>query len=106
MVSNMVADALKAHCFQEPIEQHRRVVSANGGANAALGKVAGEVVNQSWFAGDPGWYGFVADALFVAGASRGPADLLQTFLGGPLTVEPLLADLGQAAEAPVTLRPG
>ena len=43
--------------------------------------------------GDPGWYRFVADALFAPGASRPPADLLETFLGGPLTAEPLLADL-------------
>ena len=50
-------------------------------------------VRGPWFEGDPGWYRFVADALFVPGASRPPADLLETFLGGPLTAEPLLADL-------------
>ena len=49
-----------------------------------------------WFEGDPGWYGFVSDALFVAGASRAPADLLAAFLGGPLTADPLLADIGRA----------
>jgi len=49
-----------------------------------------------WFAGDPGWYAFVAEALFAAGASRAPAELLGTFLGGPLTAEPLLADLRRA----------
>ncbi len=42
-------------------------------------------VRGPWFEGDPGWYRFVADALFVPGASRPPADLLETFLGGPLT---------------------
>ncbi len=46
-----------------------------------------------WFAGDPGWYAFLSEALFAAGASRPPADLLGAFLGGPLTAEPLLADL-------------
>jgi hypothetical protein len=46
-----------------------------------------------WFEGDSGWYGFVSDALFEAGASRPPADLLASLLGGPLTVDPLLADL-------------
>ena len=46
-----------------------------------------------WFEGDPGWYGFMSEALFKAGASRTPADLLESFLGGPLTAEPLLADL-------------
>jgi hypothetical protein len=50
-------------------------------------------VRGPWFEGDPGWYRFVADALFVPGASRTPAELLETFLGGPLTAEPLLADL-------------
>ncbi len=49
-----------------------------------------------WFAGDPGWYRFVADALFVPGASRSPADLLESFLGEPLTADPLLADLRRA----------
>lgn len=53
-------------------------------------------VRGPWWDGDPGWYRFVADGLFVAGASRPPADLLGAFLGGPLTVEPLLADLRRA----------
>ena len=53
-------------------------------------------VRGPWWDGDPGWYRFVADAQFVAGASRTPADLLGTFLGGPLTAEPLLADLRRA----------
>jgi oligoendopeptidase F len=52
-------------------------------------------VRGPWWEGDPGWYRFVADALLAAGASRTPADLLETFLGGPLTAEPLLADLRQ-----------
>jgi hypothetical protein len=50
-------------------------------------------VRGPWFAGDPGWYEYVADALFVAGASRTPAELLGDVLGRPLTAEPLLADL-------------
>ena len=48
-----------------------------------------------WYEGDPGWYGFVSDALFVAGASRTPSELLGAFLGGPLTADPLLADMGR-----------
>ena len=43
--------------------------------------------------GDPGWYAFMSERLFAAGASRSPADLLEAFLGEPLTAEPLLADL-------------
>jgi hypothetical protein len=50
-------------------------------------------VRGPWFEGDPGWYRFIADGLFVPGASRPPATLLETFLGGPLTAEPLLAGL-------------
>jgi len=49
-----------------------------------------------WFEGDPGWYRFVSEALFVAGASQTPAELLRTFLGGPLTAEPLLADMARS----------
>jgi hypothetical protein len=55
-------------------------------------------VRGPWWEGDPGWYGFVADALLVAGASRTPADLLESFLGGPLTADPLLADLGRTSQ--------
>ena len=50
-----------------------------------------------WFEGDPGWYRFVGDALFVAGASRTPSELLEAFLGARLSAGPLLADLGQAS---------
>jgi hypothetical protein len=55
-------------------------------------------VRGPWWVGDPGWYGFVADALLGAGASRTPADLLRDFLGGPLTIEPLQADLRQTRQ--------
>ena len=37
-------------------------------------------------------------ALFEMGSERDPADLLRDFLGGPVTAEPLLADLRRAAE--------
>ena len=50
-------------------------------------------VRGPWWAGDPGWYRFMADTLFVPGASRSPAELLEAFLGGPLTATPLLVDL-------------
>jgi hypothetical protein len=46
-----------------------------------------------WWHGDDGWFVFLADALFAAGASRPPAELLEAFLGRPVTAEPLLADL-------------
>jgi hypothetical protein len=53
-------------------------------------------VRGPWWTGDPGWYRFVADALFVPGSSRPPAALLESFLGRPLSGEPLLADLRRA----------
>ncbi len=50
-------------------------------------------IRGAWFAGDPGWYRFVADGLFAAGGSTPPADLLAAFLGRTLTEDPLLDDL-------------
>jgi hypothetical protein len=49
-----------------------------------------------WSTGDPGWYAFVAQRLLRFGGERPPAALIADLLGGPLTVEPLLADLGRA----------
>jgi oligoendopeptidase F len=69
-------------------------------ANYALAAIVAAAVRQRvlevrgpWFEGDPGWYWFMSETLFKAGASRTPADLLESFLGGPLAAEPLLADL-------------
>jgi hypothetical protein len=69
-------------------------------ANYALSAIMAAAVRAriaelrgAWFEGDPGWYPFVAEALFTPGASRPPADLLGTFLDGPLTADALLADL-------------
>ena len=50
-------------------------------------------VRGPWFAGDPGWYGFVADALFAPGASRPAGRPPALVPRRPLTAEPLLADL-------------
>jgi len=47
--------------------------------------------------GDPGWYSFVSEDLLRFGASRPAADVLRSFLGGPLTATPLLNDLAAAA---------
>ena len=68
-------------------------------------------VRAPWFEGDPGWFRFVADALFAPGSSRTPADLLGAFLGEPLSAGPLLADLRRAADPAIAdggarLRPG
>lgn len=46
-----------------------------------------------WSTGDPGWYPFMAAHLLRFGAERAPADLIAGLLDGPLSAEPLLADL-------------
>jgi hypothetical protein len=52
-VSDMVADALVADGFEQPIEQYWRVAATNGGANTTSGQVAGELIDQARLAGDP-----------------------------------------------------
>ena len=47
--------------------------------------------------GDPGWYVFVSEGLLRFGASQPAADVLRSFLGGPLSATPLLDDLAVAA---------
>ena len=73
-------------------------------ANYALSAIVAAAVRDrlrrlrgDWSTGDPGWYGFVSEALFARGSERTPAQLLRDFLGGPVTAEPLLADLRRAA---------
>ena len=62
-------------------------------ANYALSAIVAAAVRArtleergSWLTGDPGWYAFMSERLFAPGASRAPADLLEAFLGEPLTV--------------------
>ena len=55
---------------------------------ARIVEVRGTVVR-----GRPGLVRVRGGRAVRAGASRPPADLLEAFLGGPLTAEPLLADL-------------
>jgi hypothetical protein len=64
-------------------------------AAAARGRL--RELRGDWSAGDSGWYAAVSAALFEMGSERDPADLLRDFLGGPVTAEPLLADLRRTA---------
>jgi hypothetical protein len=73
-------------------------------ANYALSAIVAAAVRARvfaargpWWDGDPGWYGFVGDALLAPEASRPPAELLEAFLQGSLTAEPLLAELRGSA---------
>lgn len=58
-------------------------------------------IRGDWLAGDgdPGWYGFVSERLLRFGAGRPAGRVLTDLLDGPLTAEPLLADLALAAGA-------
>jgi hypothetical protein len=60
---------------------------------AAAVRARTAVIRGSWFEGDPGWYAFMSEHLYAAGASTSPADLLEAYLGEPLTPGPLLDDL-------------
>lgn len=73
-------------------------------ANYALSAIVAAAVRGrvrdlrgDWSAGDPSWYGFVSEALFASGSERPLTELLRDLLGGPVTAEPLLADLRRAA---------
>ena len=44
-------------------------------------------------AGDPGWYAWVALRLYRFGLERPTRQVLEAFLGGPVSPEPLLADM-------------
>jgi hypothetical protein len=43
--------------------------------------------------GDPGWYGWVAPRLYRFGLERPTREVVEEFLGGPVTPAPLLRDL-------------
>jgi hypothetical protein len=49
--------------------------------------------------GDPGWYAFVAEHLLRFGSERPPREVLEAFLGGPLTAEALFTDFAAATPA-------
>ena len=69
-------------------------------ANYALGAIMVAAVRArirevrgDWAGGDPEWYAFVSRNLLVHGGGRRPRDLLVAFLGRPLSVEPILAEI-------------
>ncbi|HYH92992.1 MAG TPA: hypothetical protein VD763_07520 [Candidatus Saccharimonadales bacterium] len=69
-------------------------------ANYALSAIAAAAIRArlrsirgDWSTGDPGWYPYVAKRLLRSGAERAPGELLERFLGRPLTADALLADL-------------
>jgi hypothetical protein len=54
-----------------------------------------------WLDGDRGWYGWMRDHLFRFGLERPSGEVVTAFLGGPPTVEPLVAALSRAGGPPV-----
>jgi hypothetical protein len=69
-------------------------------ANYALGAVMVAAVRArirelrgDWATGDPGWYTFVSDRLLRFAGARPPRDILEDFLGGPLTTAAILDDI-------------
>jgi len=64
------------------------IVSAD--VRARLREVRGD-----WSTGDPSWYNAVAEGLLRFGASRPVAEVLADFLGRPLSVDALLADVAR-----------
>jgi hypothetical protein len=49
----------------------------------------------SWMLGDPGWYGWISSALFRFGLERPTREVIEEFLGGPVTPAALLEDMGR-----------
>jgi hypothetical protein len=50
-------------------------------------------------AGDPSWYGWVAPRLFRFGLARPTREVIEEFLGGPVSPAALLADMRRMASA-------
>jgi hypothetical protein len=50
-------------------------------------------VRPEWFMGDGGWYEFASEHLFRFGATLTSGEIIEGFLGEPLTTKAILADL-------------
>jgi hypothetical protein len=48
-----------------------------------------------WLLGDPSWYPWVSQTLFRYGLERPTREVVEAFLGGPVTPAALLADMGR-----------
>jgi hypothetical protein len=52
-----------------------------------------EAVHRPFRAGDPGWYGWIGPRLFRFGLERPSREVVEDFLGGPVSPAALLADM-------------
>ena len=50
----------------------------------------------SWLDGDPGWYPWIREHLLRFGLERPSGEVVRELLGGPPTVEPLVAEISRA----------
>jgi hypothetical protein len=73
-------------------------------ANYAIGAVIAADLRQKarelrgpFFAGGAGWYPFLVDAIYRYGRERTSREVIEGFLGRPLSAEAMLADLARAA---------
>lgn len=55
-------------------------------------------VHGPFAAGDSTWYGWVAPRLYRFGLERPSREVIEKFLGGPVTPEAILADMGRMGE--------
>ncbi len=53
-----------------------------------------------FLAGDPGWYRWIAPRLFRFGLERATREVVERFLGGPVSPAALLADMGRMSSGP------
>ncbi len=63
-----------------------------------------------WLGGDPGWYEAVSAAIYRWGGERDPSDVLEAFLGRPISPDALIADIrriaGEEPSSPAAPRAG
>jgi hypothetical protein len=55
-------------------------------------------LHGSFVTGDPSWYRWIAPRLFRFGLERPSRDVIEEFLGGPVTPAAILADIQRMGE--------
>ncbi len=55
-----------------------------------------------WSGGDPGWYAAVSETIYRWGGERDPSDVLEAFLGRPISPDAILADIRRLGETTAT----
>ena len=58
-----------------------------------------------WLGGDPGWYEAVSETIYRWGGERDPSDVLEAFLGRPVSPDALIADIHRIAGEDRSLTP-